>query len=258
MTGLGSRLRENDENSYSIRVTGSDHRTATRWRDAAASAASRALPEETAVAIVVNGSTHAVMLATPADLVDFGRGFALTERLVDSAAEIEAIEVVAQPPGIEVRLWLSPARAAAATAARHRLVGPTGCGLCGVESLAAALPPVRRVEAAGPGPTPDEIIVAVAALGHAQPLGQATRAVHAAALWRRGAALVVREDVGRHNALDKLIGAVAGSDCGDAVLLLTSRVSVEMVGKAAVLGAQSSSRSRPQRHWRSTRRSPLA
>ncbi len=218
-------------------MIGFQYRDSLRWREDAAVDTSRALPRESPVAIVVNGSTHAVMLATPADLDDFGRGFALAERLVDGPDEIETIEVVGQPRGIEVRLWLTPARAEAAAAARHRLVGPTGCGLCGVESLEAALPPVRVVTTPGPQPSPGEIVAAMAALGDAQPLGQATRAVHAAALWQRGKALIVREDVGRHNALDKLIGAVAGSETGDAMLLLTSRVSVEMVAKAAVLGA---------------------
>lgn len=217
-------------------ATGSQQRPTRIWRDDAERIATRALPREAAVAIVVNGSTHAVMLATPGDLLDFGRGFALTERLVETPAEIESIEIAEQASGTEVRLWLSPARAAAAESARRRLVGPTGCGLCGVESLDAALPPVRAVAATGPRPTPEEIIAAVATLGDAQPLGAETRAVHAAALWRRGAALIVREDVGRHNALDKLVGAVAGADCSDALLLLTSRVSVEMVAKAAILG----------------------
>ncbi len=208
-----------------------------RWRDGALAAVSRSIPTETPVAITVNGSSHAVMLASPSDLADFARGFALTEQLIESTTDIEGIEVVAQPGGIEVRLWLCLARAEAAAQHRRRLTGPTGCGLCGVESLEAALPPVRLVTGAGPHPTPDEILSAMAALTDAQPLGTITRAVHAAALWRRGEPLIVREDVGRHNALDKLIGATIGRPTDDAMLLLTSRVSVEMVTKAAVLGA---------------------
>ena len=211
--------------------------TACRWRKGTLVASPRALPAETPVAITINGSTHAVMLATPCDLDDFARGFALTDRLVESVGEIESIEAVAQPGGIELRLWLTPQRAEAAVLRRRRLTGPTGCGLCGVESLEAALPALRAVTAEGPRPSPDEIIVAMAALEAAQPLGAVTRAVHAAALWRRGQLPIVREDVGRHNALDKLIGATAGQDASDAMLLLTSRVSVEMVTKAAVLGA---------------------
>ncbi len=198
------------------------------------------------MAIVVNGATVAVLLATPADLADFATGFALTEGLVATAADAGPVEVVAYAEGIELRL--SVADSGALAARRRTITGPSGCGLCGIESLAAAVVPPRVVAAAGPRPTPAEIVATVAALADAQPLGRATRAVHAAALWRRGAPLLVREDVGRHNALDKLVGAAAGSATGGgggagagdgtgaAMLLLTSRVSVEMVQKAAVLG----------------------
>jgi FdhD protein len=215
-----------------------------RWRDGLAGAADRVLADEVPVAIVVNGATVAVLLATPADLGDFATGFALSEGLVATAADglvaaaaaVGPIEIVCHADGIEARL--SIADSAALAARRRTITGPSGCGLCGVESLAAAVMPPRVVAAAGPRPAPDEIVAAMAALGEAQPLGRATRAVHGAALWRRGEALIVREDVGRHNALDKLIGAVALADIGtgDAMLLLTSRVSVEMVQKAAVLG----------------------
>ncbi len=213
-----------------------------RWRDGLAGPADRVLADEVPVAIVVNGATVAVLLATPADLGDFATGFALSEGLVATAARAGAaaavgpVEIVRHADGIEARL--SVADSAALAARRRTITGPSGCGLCGVESLAAAVVPPRIVAAAGPRPAPDEIVAAMAALGDAQPLGRATRAVHGAALWRRGAPLIVREDVGRHNALDKLIGAVAlaGIGTGDAMLLLTSRVSVEMVQKAAVLG----------------------
>lgn len=208
----------------------------TRWRDGAASDGERVLAVETPVAIVVNGSTYAVMLATPADLIDFARGFALTEGIVDRADKIEDIEVVPHPHGIEARLWVAAARATAIAERRRHVAGPTGCGLCGIESLGEAARPPRRVMAPGPMPTPAEIVAAMAGLDAAQPIGAATRAVHAAALWRRGEALTLREDVGRHNALDKLVGAVAGEDVGTAMLLLTSRVSVEMVQKASILG----------------------
>lgn len=209
----------------------------TRWRGGVGDTGERVLAVEMPVAIVVNGSTYAVMLATPADLEDFARGFVLTEGIVGSAAEIDAVEIVGQPQGIEARLWIAPVRAAAVAERRRHIAGPTGCGLCGVESLAEAARPPRVVTAQGPRPTPDEIVAAMAGLDAAQPIGAATRAVHAAALWRRDAPLTLREDVGRHNALDKLVGAVAGQDAGAAMLLLTSRVSVEMVQKASVLGA---------------------
>ena len=187
------------------------------------------------MAIVVNGVTVAVLLATPADLADFALGFALTEGLVATAADAGEVEIVRHADGIEARL--SVPDSAALASRRRTITGPSGCGLCGVESLAAAAVAPRVVAAAGPRPTPGEIVAAMAMLGDAQPLGRAMRAVHGAALWRRGRPLIVREDVGRHNALDKLVGATAGVATADAMLLLTSRVSVEMVQKASVLGA---------------------
>ncbi len=207
-----------------------------QWRDGARSDGTRTLAGECPVAIVVNGSTLAVMLATPADLADFATGFLVTEGIVDTAAG--EVEVVAHASGIEARLWLDDERAARLADRRRAMTGPTGCGLCGIESLDAASRAPRRVTGTGPRPTPGEIVAVMAGLGTAQPLGQATRAVHGAALWRREAPLLVREDVGRHNALDKLAGAVvrAGTGTGDAMLLLTSRVSLEMVQKAAMLG----------------------
>lgn len=208
--------------------------TRVRWLDDAATTGTRVLAGEAAVAIVVNGTTVAVMLATPADLEDFAVGFVLTEGL-GAAGEVA---IVAHADGIEVRTWLDDVAAAVLADRRRAIVGPTGCGLCGVESLAAAVRPPQLVAAPGPRPTPGEIVAAMGTLSGAQPLGQRTRAVHAAALWRRGEPLIVREDVGRHNALDKLAGAMVrgGIDPADAMLLLTSRVSVEMVQKAAALG----------------------
>jgi FdhD protein len=199
----------------------------------------RLAPEETPVAIVHDGSTTAVMMATPADLEEFGVGFSLTEGIVDTPAAIRSIEVVEGELGVEVRLWLAADAGARLSGRRRRLAGPTGCGLCGVESLAEAVRPPAPI---GPGSFVVEagrLIAAMEALSDAQRLGRTTRAVHAAALWRDGAELVIREDVGRHNALDKLVGACAlqGLATQSGVLLLTSRVSVEMVQKAAVLGA---------------------
>nr|WP_295664502.1 formate dehydrogenase accessory sulfurtransferase FdhD [Polymorphobacter sp.] len=209
-----------------------------QWRDGSRVDGTRTLAGECPVAIVANGSTLAVMLATPADLADFAIGFLVTEGVVDSAAAAGEVEIIAYPSGIEARLWLDDDRATLLADRRRAMIGPTGCGLCGIESLDAASRAPRQVTGSGPRPTPGEIVAAMAGLSAAQPLGQATRAVHGAALWRRGAPLIVREDVGRHNALDKLAGAVvrAGIDTSNAMLLLTSRVSLEMVQKAAMLG----------------------
>lgn len=210
----------------------------TRWSAAGPEAGVRDLPEETAVALVHDATTTAVMMATPADLEDFGVGFSLTERLIAHADEITDIEVVPAPDGIEVRMWLRQPASAALASRRRNLAGPTGCGLCGIDSLAEAARTPPRVPA-GFTVSPATIHRALADLTPAQHLGAATRAAHAAAWWADGI-VALREDVGRHNALDKLAGTMArsGVRAEGGLLLLTSRVSVEMVQKAAVLGAQ--------------------
>ncbi|MCS0502485.1 formate dehydrogenase accessory sulfurtransferase FdhD [Ancylobacter mangrovi] len=199
----------------------------------------RAIPEETAVAIVHNGSTYAVMMATPADLEDFGYGFSLTEGVVGSLSDVESIETLEFDEGVEIRLWLNEERAGQMVARRRQIAGPTGCGLCGVESLELATKPAKLVPE-GRSFTTAQIGEAIAALPTAQRLNHETRAVHAAAFWQPGDGLVaVREDVGRHNALDKLVGHLTrtGRDAAAGIVLLTSRVSIEMVQKTAMLGA---------------------
>ena len=210
-----------------------------RWRHGEPSASTRALADEVAVAITHNRETHAVMMATPADIVDFATGFSLTEGVVDHASQIEEIDVLEVEDGIEARMWLAPEQILRAQVRRRRLAGPTGCGLCGIDSLAEAVRPPRPVTGAL-RLTPAMVAEAQAAMDAALPLGARTRAVHAAALWHPASGLLaVREDVGRHNALDKLVGAAAlgGFPATDCVLLLSSRVSIEMVQKACVLGA---------------------
>lgn len=203
---------------------------------------SRLIPEETPVALVYDGATHAVMMATPADLEDFAVGFSVTEGIVASRAEIRELEIVAHDNGLEARMWLVPSSGRKHVERRRRITGPTSCGLCGVESLETAVTEPPRVGDTATA-TPAEIQKALAAMQPAQTLNVATRAVHAAAFWSSaatGAIAFVREDVGRHNALDKLVGAVttAGLDPAKGFVLLTSRVSVEMVQKAAMLGAE--------------------
>ena len=199
----------------------------------------RAVPAEVPVALVYDGSTYAVMMASPSDLEDFAVGFSLSEGIVASREEIASLDVVPQENGIELRLWLTPDRGRNLAERRRRIAGPTGCGLCGVESLAAAVPACPRVPDALTA-SPQEIAAALAALPAAQVLHLRTRAVHGAAFWSRTRGLVaLAEDVGRHNALDKLIGRLDRErvDAGEGIVLLTSRVSVEMVQKAAVAGA---------------------
>jgi FdhD protein len=209
-----------------------------RWRAGeGASGGARTLPEEAAVALTHDGSTTAVMMATPADLEDFGTGFSLSEGIVERAEEIAGLEVVAADVGVEVRMWLAGERSARFAERRRFLAGPTGCGLCGIESLAEALRPPGRMPADEVRVAAEALVAAMAAMEQAQEIGRATRAVHAAGLWSPTRPLLVREDVGRHNALDKLIGAAARRGVRGQVLLLTSRVSVEMIQKASVLGA---------------------
>ena len=211
------------------------------WRTGGqATVGERTLPAETPVALVHDGSTYAVMMATPADLEDLALGFALTEGAVASPAEVLRGEVVHGPLGSEARLWLAPDRSRALAGRRRRLAGPTGCGLCGIESLEESARPAAPVAAGGLRLAPAQVLEAMAALSDAQALGAATRAVHAAAFWTPAEGVVaVREDVGRHNALDKLVGALArrGRTAAEGAVLLTSRVSVEMVQKAAAAGA---------------------
>ncbi len=199
----------------------------------------RALPEEVAVAVTVNGSTHAVMMATPADLADFATGFALTEGLIHDAGQIERLELIDHPDGLEARLWLPEALADAVATRRRAMAGPVGCGLCGIESLEEA---VRTLPRLPDGFTLGEDAVAGAteALSAHQPHHDRTHAMHAAGFLRAdGSIAPAREDVGRHNALDKLIGAlaVAGEDAGTGAFVITSRVSVEMVQKTVLAGA---------------------
>lgn len=208
------------------------------WRGGDAAPGERIVPEETAIAFTYNRVAYAVMLATPADLEDFAVGFSLNESVVTRADDIEELETVPRSEGVELRMWIEPTRAAALSERRRVLAGPTGCGLCGLESLAqvARVPP--RVESAVRFPA-SALAGAIALLAPAQTLHRETRAVHAAGFWEPGAGLVcVREDVGRHSALDKLAGALARSGVSPArgVLLLTSRVSVEMIQKAAAMG----------------------
>jgi FdhD protein len=209
------------------------------WRDSGLSEGVRIVPEEMALAMSYDASTQAVMMGTPQDLEDFAVGFSLTEGIVDSIDGIESFEAVPQDEGIELRMWLSKGNAERLSERRRYLAGPTGCGLCGIDSIAEAMRPVAIV-GTGITVTPQQIMTAMAALQPLQKLNTITRAVHAAAFWQpEHGILEIREDVGRHNALDKLVGGLARKkmDAGTGAVLLTSRVSVEMVQKTASCGA---------------------
>jgi FdhD protein len=209
------------------------------WRQQGAADGQRIIPEETAVAFTYDGGSYAVMMATPQNLDDFALGFSATEGIVSSAADIRQFDIVEHASGIELRMWLAEPRAAVLSERRRYLAGPTGCGLCGIDSLDEAVRSVPRLRA-GAAFTSAQVLRALETLPPRQELNRQTRAVHAAAFWHPDAALVaVREDVGRHNALDKLAGALMRDNVSAAngIVLLTSRVSVEMVQKTAIIGA---------------------
>jgi FdhD protein len=209
------------------------------WRATGTTESERAIPEETAIAFTFNTASYAVMMATPQDLEDFAVGFALTEGVIPSLDAVEDIDIVEEDVGIELRIWLKAPDAAELLGRRRKMAGPTGCGLCGVETLVEAMRPPPDV---GEGLvfSPNQIMTAVESLFPHQELNRETRAVHAAGFWDPERGLVaVREDVGRHNALDKLAGALArdGATAEQGLVVLTSRVSVEMVQKSAAIGA---------------------
>ncbi|WP_408589732.1 formate dehydrogenase accessory sulfurtransferase FdhD [Novosphingobium sp.] len=199
----------------------------------------RALAVEAPVAIEINGIGYAVMMATPTDLADYALGFCLSEQLIDSAAGFVSADAVEVPAGG----WMLRVQLAASDAAplldRARLrLAEGSCGLCGIESLEQVLRPLPPVTARL-DPDPPAIFRALTALRDAQPLGRETRAAHAAAFCSpAGEVLCVREDVGRHNALDKLLGALAraGLSPGEGFILLTARCSFELVQKAIIAG----------------------
>ena len=200
----------------------------------------RFVPEETPIAFSYAGSTHAVMMATPADLEDFAVGFSLTEGIIAGPGEIEAIEVLVEDKGIDVQIRLADMQNDALTARRRHMAGPVGCGLCGIESIEQAVRVTPSVRASCLTLSEDAVVEAIHLLNAQQPLHRVTRAVHGAGFYVPGEGLVaVREDVGRHNALDKLVGAArrAGHAGDTGAVVVTSRVSVEMVQKTAVIGS---------------------
>jgi FdhD protein len=212
---------------------------ATRWRDGQSSDSAETIAEETPVAIVYNGIPHVVMMATPQDLEDFALGFSITEELIGTPADLEHVEVVRYSQGIEIQAQVSRACEEVIAGKTRRLTGRTGCGICGADSVSMVLKQLHPVQG-------DAVIRAgtirraLDSLVTHQALNAEAGAVHAAG-WAGldGTVQIVREDVGRHNALDKLIGALlkAGVDPATGFVVVTSRASFEMVQKTTVLGA---------------------
>ncbi|MFC3551055.1 formate dehydrogenase accessory sulfurtransferase FdhD [Lysobacter cavernae] len=193
---------------------------------------------EAPVALLYNGEPFAVMMATPESLEDFALGFALSEGIVAAREEFRLVDTVHVDDGIALHAAIPQARFDALQARRRGLEGRSGCGLCGIESLQAAMRPVPNV-GASPAVSTERIRDALTALAQQQPLNALSGGVHAAGFAHAGG-LLVREDVGRHNALDKLIGALASHDPAirpdSGFLVITSRASYEIVHKAATAG----------------------
>ncbi len=190
------------------------------------------------MALTYDRVTFAVMMASPADLRDFAVGFSISEGVIQQPNDIVALDIVMLSAGIECRMSLVPAARAQLERRRRRIAGPAGCGLCGMDSLAEAVRSPATVTATQ-SVEAERIAAALIRLPGLQTLNRQTKGVHAAAFFDPATdEMIVREDVGRHNALDKLIGAIrlAGLQAETGVILLTSRVSIELVQKTAALG----------------------
>ena len=226
----------------------------TPWRNGLLTQATDKVAEEVPIALIYNGVSHAVMLATPQDLEDFALGFSLSEGILQNKSELYDVEIVMQPQGIELRLDVATECFVKLKERRRSLVGRTGCGLCGAESLEQALRlpeelPVKTLDltkntmssinaASSIVLNASSIATAFHSIQAKQVLQQATGATHACA-WvnSSGEVQLLREDVGRHNAMDKLIGALAKApQSPDGFVLTSSRASVEMVQKVAIAG----------------------
>jgi FdhD protein len=200
----------------------------------------RAIPSEVPVNLVYGGIPFAVMMTTPCDLEDFAVGFSLTEGVIQCASDIRGIRVESGEQGLRLAIDLTPSRLHEHLARRRTLSGRTGCGLCGTDDL-SALPQARMPSGIAPNISLTAIRTALDMLNSEQALNERTHAVHAAA-WAdlNGTILCVREDVGRHNALDKLIGTLcrAGTKPDNGFVVVTSRCSFELVEKVAAYGAR--------------------
>jgi FdhD protein len=213
--------------------------SARRWQAGQVSERVETVAEETPVAIVYNGIPHVVMMATPQDLEDFALGFSITEELIGSPADLHKVECIRYSQGIEIQATVAPAWAEIIATRTRRLTGRTGCGICGADSVAAVLKQLHPVH--GSESIPQAAVqTALESLASQQELNAAAGAVHAAG-WANvsGKIEIVREDVGRHNALDKLIGALLRKETNpkSGFVVVTSRASFEMVQKTTVFGA---------------------
>lgn len=232
------RSSRNKVDAAAALPTGAVAREVDRHRGGKLTQVHDAIAEEIPIALIYNERPHAVMMATPVDLDDFALGFSLTEAIIDHATQCEKVETVQALAGIELHITIPQAKADLLEDRVRQLTGRTGCGLCGAQTLDAA---VRHPPAVSDSVAISELSLkrALGELQEKQTLNAVTGAVHAAA-WStpQGRIVLLREDVGRHNALDKLIGAMlrAGVDAQNGFLIVTSRASYEMVMKAATVG----------------------
>ena len=209
-----------------------------RWQRGAVTRTSDFVAEEVPVALVYHDVPHVVMLATPANLEDYAVGFTLSEALVAGTDEIRGVTVTRGTASVDVHITVAWERFTQLLQRRRNLTGRTGCGLCGAETAADAIRETAPVPA-GVAVTVDQMHAAIEQIGPLQVINTRTGSVHAAAWVVPGAGIqLVREDVGRHNALDKTIGALAraGADFGSGFMLMTSRASYELVQKCATVG----------------------
>lgn len=211
-----------------------------RYKNQQCSEGTDQVAHELPVALVFNGISHAVMLATPLDLSDFALGFSFSEGIINAASDVYDMEEIVHPEvGIEIHLTIASAAFAQLKERRRSMVGRTGCGLCGLESLTAFEAGLSGTQAAQSDFVISQanLFKAFAALGSAQPVNAITGSMHAAA-WinAAGEVLLVREDLGRHNALDKLIGALLDQDRSAGAVIMTSRASYELAQKTARAG----------------------
>jgi FdhD protein len=196
------------------------------------------LPEEAPASILYNGQSFAVMMVTPADLEDFATGFTITEGIAGSATEIRNVRIAEAGDGFLINIDVSETALQGAEGRRRTLTGRSGCGICGAQSLDAVMKPLAKVS--GMRPEAEAILKAFEQLPKLQPMNLENRSTHAAAFCDlSGNVELVREDIGRHNALDKLAGALArqGRDASNGFVLMSSRCSIELVQKAAAIRA---------------------
>jgi FdhD protein len=209
-----------------------------RWKQGQLTQTTDFVTEEIPVALVYHGVPHVVMLASPADLEDYAVGFTVSEGLVGDPKEIQSVEVVRGTDSIEVRIGIAGERFSELLRRRRNLTGRSGCGLCGAETVEEAIRPPVKV-AKGPTVTVADLHAALLQIESMQPVNARTGSIHAAAWVLPGRGIqLVREDVGRHNALDKVIGALvrSGAEVTAGYAIITSRASFEMVQKAAAAG----------------------